>query len=88
MTITMIGYAAGFLTTIAFVPQVVRAFRTRSVDDLSWIWLLLFMTGLGMWLTYGLVLNNWPMILANSITITLCFVLIFMKVRYRNVPGR
>jgi MtN3 and saliva related transmembrane protein len=66
MTVTTIGYIAGFLTTLAFVPQVVRAYRTRSVKDLSWIWLFIFSTGLFMWLTYGLVLNDWPMILANS----------------------
>jgi MtN3 and saliva related transmembrane protein len=88
MTIQTIGYVAGFLTTLSFVPQVVRAYRTRSVHDLSWIWLLVFVAGLSGWLTYGLVLNDWPMILANSITISLCVALMYMKVRYKNVPGR
>lgn len=88
MTVTTIGYIAGFLTTLAFVPQVVRAYRTRSVNDLSWIWLFIFISGLFMWLTYGLVLNDWPMILANSLTISLCLLLMLMKVRYKNVADR
>jgi MtN3 and saliva related transmembrane protein len=88
MTITTIGYVAGFLTTLSFVPQVIRAYRTRSVNDLSWVWLSVFMAGLLGWLTYGLILRDWPMILANTITISLCVVLMYMKARYRNLPGR
>jgi MtN3 and saliva related transmembrane protein len=88
MTVTTIGYIAGFLTTLAFVPQVVRAYRTRSVNDLSWIWLFIFISGLFMWLTYGLVLNDWPMILANSLTISLCLLLMLMKLRYKNAADR
>jgi MtN3 and saliva related transmembrane protein len=88
MKISTIGYVAGFLTTLSFVPQVLRAYRTRSVNDLSWIWLLIFMSGLAGWLTYGLILNDWPMILANTMTISLCAVLMLMKVRFRNLSGR
>ena len=79
----IIGYVAGFFTTIAFVPQVIRSLRRRSCHDLSWLWLIVFMTGLSLWLTYGIVLNNWPMILANSVTLTLCFTLGWIKIRYK-----
>lgn len=81
----IIGYVAGFFTTIAFVPQVLRSLRRRSCHDLSWTWLVVFAAGLGLWLTYGVVLNNWPMILANSVTLVLCFMLAWMKVRYKAV---
>ena len=84
MDFEFIGYTAGFLTTIAFVPQVLRVFRRRSGHDLSWTWLVVFMVGLLLWLTYGVILHNWPMIVANTVTLTLCFALIWMKVRYKD----
>jgi len=83
MNIEWLGYLAGFCTTLSFVPQVMRAFRTRHCDDLSWAWLFVFQCGLACWFIYGLILTNWPMILANSITMSMCFVLMGMKARYQ-----
>jgi MtN3 and saliva related transmembrane protein len=83
MNFSIIGYIAGFLTTLSFVPQVLRAYRTRHCEDLSWAWLFVFQTGLGLWFLYGVILRNWPMILSNSITMSLCFGLMFMKSRYK-----
>ncbi len=82
MDFAVIGYVAGFCTTMSFVPQVVRAWRTRQTDDLAWGWLIVFALGLALWLVYGIILHNWPMILANSITISLCTALMLMKVRF------
>lgn len=82
MDFAVIGYLAGFCTTLSFVPQVVRAWRTRQTDDLAWGWLIIFQLGLALWLVYGVILRNWPMILANSITMSLCTALMLMKVRY------
>jgi MtN3 and saliva related transmembrane protein len=79
MDFAFIGYTAGFLTTFSFLPQVVRAYRTRSCADLSWPWLVVFVVGLFLWLAYGLILRNWPMILANSVTLSFCFVLVWLK---------
>jgi MtN3 and saliva related transmembrane protein len=81
MSAGYLGFAAGFLTTISFVPQVARAYTTRSADDLSWAWLVVFETGVGLWLAYGLLLHDWPMILSNSITLVLCTALIALKLR-------
>jgi MtN3 and saliva related transmembrane protein len=82
MDFTFIGYIAGFLTTFSFLPQVVRAYRTRSCADLSWPWLVVFVVGLTLWLLYGVILKNWPMILANVATLSFCFALVWMKVRF------
>ncbi len=82
MDFAFIGYLAGTLTTLSFVPQVARAWRTRHADDIAWGWLIIFQLGLGLWLTYGLILRNWPMILANTITMTLCTILMVMKYRF------
>ena len=82
MNVSIFGYVAGFLTTLSFIPQVARAYRTRHCEDLSWAWLFVFQTGLGLWFLYGVILHNWPMILSNSITMSLCFALMVMKARY------
>jgi len=82
MRFAVIGYMAGFCTTISFVPQVTRAWRTRHTDDLAWGWLVAFALGVAFWLVYGLVLHDWPMIVANSVTLSLCTLLALMKVRF------
>jgi MtN3 and saliva related transmembrane protein len=76
------GYLAGLLTTIAFIPQVVRAYRTRRCDDLSWGMLLIFTTGVVLWLLYGLFLRSAPIILANAVTLVLNLLLLAMKIHY------
>lgn len=82
MDYAVIGYTAGFCTTLSFVPQVIRVWRTRHTDDIAWGWLIIFQVGLALWLAYGVILRNWPMILANSVTMTLCSILMVMKNRY------
>jgi MtN3 and saliva related transmembrane protein len=62
-----LGYAAAILTTVSFAPQLVRTWRTGG-KDLSWAMLLLFGTGVGLWLVYGIYLSSWPVILANAAT--------------------
>lgn len=79
----IVGYVAGFCTTVSFIPQVLRSLQRRSCRDLSWTWLFIFMSGLVLWLTYGILLNDWPMIIANSLTMCLCFSLIWIKIRYK-----
>lgn len=86
----LIGYAAAVLTTIAFVPQVLHTWRTRSVDDVSLGMYLAFTTGIGLWLIYGILENSWPLIFANTPTFALALSILAMKVRYggRNAnPG-
>jgi MtN3 and saliva related transmembrane protein len=80
----LLGYAAGSLTTLAFVPQVVRTLRTRSAADLSWGMLVIFMAGVALWLSYGLALDSWPIILCNSLTLGLN--LVIAAVKYQEAP--
>lgn len=81
--ITTLGFAAGTLTTFSFVPQVHKAWRSRSCDDLSLGMLLAFGTGVLLWLIYGLLLWASPIIWANAITLALILVLLVLKARYR-----
>jgi len=78
-----IGYAAGTLATLAFVPQVVKTWRSKSVEDLSFTTLATFTTGIALWLVYGVRARSFPIILANAITLVLNAVLVVLKVRYR-----
>ena len=81
--ITLLGFAAGTLTTLSFVPQVHKAWRSKRCDDLSLSMLLAFGAGVLLWLVYGVVLRKSPIIVANAVTLVLILVLLFLKARYR-----
>jgi MtN3 and saliva related transmembrane protein len=79
MHLEIIGYAAAILTTVAFVPQVVKTWRSRSAGDLSLATLLAFTTGVFLWLVYGIVIRSVPVIAANAVTFVLNTLLVAMK---------
>lgn len=81
-----IGIVAAFLTTIAFVPQVLRVMRTRNTHAISLWMYMLFSTGVLLWLVYGIMLRLWPVIVANSVTLVLSLVVIFFKLRCSEQP--
>lgn len=81
--VTLIGFLAGTLTTLSFVPQVLKSYRTKRCDDLSAGMLLAFTSGVVLWLVYGLFLHSAPIISANAVTLALLAVILVMKVRYR-----
>lgn len=81
-TIDWIGYVAAILTTIAFVPQVWQIWRTKITKGISLRMYVLFTTGVGLWLVYGIMITAWPMILANTITVILAAVVLIMKLRH------
>lgn len=78
-----LGYVAGILTTIAFVPQVLQIYKTKSAKDVSLAMFLLFTLGVLLWLVYGISANALPVIIANSITLILSMVILFFKFKYR-----
>ena len=83
MTLTaMLGLLAGTLTTVAFLPQVIRAYRTRSTRDVSLTMMVVLILGICLWLAYGLILNDLPLILANSVTFVLVALIIAAKLRW------
>ena len=77
----VIGSAAGTLTTVAFIPQVVRAWKTGSVEDLSLWMLLAFTSGVGLWAVYGVVTDAMPLIITNGLTFVLAMTLLVLKLR-------
>ena len=82
MNVDLIGALAGALTTIAFIPQVWRIWRTRSARDLSLSMYLIFTSGVVLWFVYGLALGALPVIASNGITLLLAGTVLAMKLRF------
>jgi MtN3 and saliva related transmembrane protein len=82
MITRLIGLGAAFCTTIAFLPQVLRAWQTRSTKDLSLAMFLVFTAGIFLWLVYGLILRDVPLIAANGTTFVLSGSILYFKIRY------
>lgn len=78
----ILGLAAGALTTIAFVPQVIKTWKTKSAEDLSLGMYSIFCTGVLLWLVYGLIKWDIPIIVANVITFTLAITILYFKLVY------
>jgi MtN3 and saliva related transmembrane protein len=80
--IEWIGLTAGALTTIAFVPQVLKIYAGRSGRDVSLRTFLIFSAGVALWLAYGLLIGSLPIVLANIVTLALALTIIALKIRY------
>ncbi|HRH05089.1 MAG TPA: SemiSWEET transporter [Burkholderiaceae bacterium] len=79
----IIGYIAATLTTASFVPQAWHTFKTKDVSGISLGMYSAFTTGISCWLIYGLLLDAWPIVIANVITVALACTILVMKLRYR-----
>lgn len=87
-TTTLLGLLAGSLTTLAFLPQVLRTWRTKSAGDLSVGTFVLFCAGVSLWLVYGLLLQDLPIILSNIVTLVLASTVLMLLLRYRRAERR
>ena len=75
----VVGFVAGALTAFAFLPQVLKTWRTRSCRDLSMMMLGAQSAGVGLWILYGVFIDSFPVILSNAVTLTMCLVLLVFK---------
>jgi len=80
--VSAIGFLAGFFATAAFVPQVVRAWQTRSTRDLSLIAIVAFSTGVSLWIAYGVLIHSLPVIVWNVVTLALNLAILAAKLRH------
>jgi MtN3 and saliva related transmembrane protein len=80
--VTVIGLGAAFCTTIAFLPQAIKTWRTRSTKDISLAMFLIFSIGIALWLVYGLLQHDIPLIAANGITLVLALTILGFKIRH------
>lgn len=84
MDVNILGIVAGFLTSIAMIPQLIKVIKEKNVEDLSWMMILVLICGLTLWVWYGIIQNELPIILSNAfavlvnVTLFICY-LMFRK---------
>lgn len=79
---TALGLAAAFCTTAAYAPQALKAWRSRSTADISLSMFLLMVTGIVLWLVYGVMIADLPLIIANGVTLCLAGAILALKLRH------
>ena len=82
LNIEFFGYFAAILTTAAFLPQLVKTFKTKKAEDVSLITLIMFISGVGSWIIYGYAISSFPILIANIITFILNFFILISKIYY------
>ncbi len=82
--IPLIGLVAGTITTISFVPQIIKTWKTKSAKDLSLGMFLIYCTGIVLWLIYGVIVNDVPLIIGNSLTLLLSSILLFFNLTFKS----
>ncbi len=80
--IQILGLAAGTITSITFLPQVIQIWKTKSAKDLSLQMLLLLILGVTMWLTYGILVLDTAIIYTNSMVLLMSFIMLYFKYRF------
>jgi MtN3 and saliva related transmembrane protein len=80
--ISALGAAAGFCTTMSFLPQLLRAWRTRSTRDISLAMFAVLVLGIFFWLIYGLLIGDGPLIAANGVSLCLTGSILYLKLRH------
>ena len=78
----LIGSVAAMLTTASFIPQAWHSFKTRDVSGISLGMYSVFTVGVALWLLYGVLLQSWPLMIANTITLLLASAILGMKLRF------
>ena len=81
--IQILGLAAGTITSITFLPQVIQIWKTKSAKDLSLFMLILLILGVLLWLTYGLLVKDAAIIYTNSMVLAMSLILLYFKLRFK-----
>tara|TARA_B100001989_G_scaffold206775_1_gene155542 strand:- start:1375 stop:1644 length:270 start_codon:yes stop_codon:yes gene_type:complete len=82
MNIDFFGYFAAILTTVAFLPQLIKTLKTKKADDVSLTTLILFIVGVLSWIIYGYKISSKPILIANSITLVLNLMILISKIYF------
>ena len=78
-----LGYFAGLLTTLAFIPQVVKVWTSKSTSDISLIMFVIFTFGVLLWLIYGVIINDYSLVITNLVTFSLSLSILVAKILYK-----
>ena len=82
LNIEFFGYFAAILTTLAFLPQLIKTLKTKKAEDVSLITLIMFLTGVFSWIIYGYKISSTPILIANIVTFILNFLILIFKINF------
>jgi MtN3 and saliva related transmembrane protein len=88
MQLEWLGYTAGVMTTLSFLPQLYKTWQSKSAHDISYSMYALFSSGLILWTAYGIVKDAVPIVIANSITLILALTILVLKYRFEQQRGK
>ena len=80
--VTILGFVAGTLTTAAFIPQVIKIWKTRSTKDISLGMFIILCTGLFLWVVYGILIKSLPVVAANAVSLVLALSILVLKIKH------
>lgn len=79
----ILGFVAGVFTAVAMLPQLIKTYREKRAEDVSLVMLLILLSGISLWIAYGIVKADWPIIITNSISLLINIVLVYFRQRYK-----
>jgi MtN3 and saliva related transmembrane protein len=79
-TLNLLGLAAGTLTTVSFLPQVIKTWRSKSCRDISLVMFSVLALGVSLWIVYGFMMHAWPVLAANAATLVLVMIILYFKI--------
>lgn len=82
-TVTWLGLIAAFCTTISLLPQAIKVIKNKQTRDISLSMYIIFTSGVLLWLIYGILTRDMPVMLANIVTFVLSFTILMLKIRYK-----
>ncbi|MDH6252645.1 MtN3 and saliva related transmembrane protein [Chryseobacterium sp. H1D6B] len=83
MNENILGIVAGVLTSVSMVPQLIKVLKEKNVDDISWVMLLVLITGVSLWVWYGIIKSEWPIILSNAFSVLMNLSLLVCYMIYK-----
>ena len=85
LTINLVGYLAGALTTLSLIPEIYKTWKKKEARDLSFHWLGMLCLGVAIWIVYGFEISSPPIIVANAVSLVLCVIQIILAIKYDKI---
>lgn len=85
--IALVGFVAGILTAISMLPQLIKTLKEKKAEDISPVMLVVLITGVVLWIFYGFLKKDWPIIITNSISFILNAWMFFLREKYKKAKG-
>jgi MtN3 and saliva related transmembrane protein len=83
MWVELIGFIAAIFTTAAGLPQLIKIIKTKHTQDISLALIAVFCIGLFLWMIYGILINSWPLIIEDAVTLTIWMAILYYKLKYQ-----